>query len=198
MTRKTHPGSQVSKPFDSPLSPALDRRRRRSVVATLSTILVLLLTLFGANAMVSAQSDPSMPPGSNGIAPEPLGSGRPSGAPGYAMGFVRLTFAPGATLNSHTHPGASILYIESGTLTYTLWEGTATITRAETGPGAAPAGAPLSPSEITLNVGDSLFEDADVIHTARNDGSEPAVVLITNLLAASEPVSTFLEGTPAP
>jgi quercetin dioxygenase-like cupin family protein len=49
-----------------------------------------------------------------------------------------------------------------------------------------------------LNAGDSLFEDADVIHTARNDGSEPAVVLIANLLTAGEPVTTFLEGTPVP
>lgn len=100
------------------------------------------------------------------------------------------------TLNAHTHPGASILFIESGTLTYTLVDGTATVTRAPTGqapPGGAPAVEPVRPVDIVLNV-----VDADVIHTARNDGAEPALVLIASLLRAGEPVRTFLAGTPAP
>jgi quercetin dioxygenase-like cupin family protein len=138
-----------------------------------------------------------MPPGSTGITPQPLGSGLPSVVEGYAMGLVRLTYEPGATLNSHTHPGASILYVESGTLTYTLIEGTATISRAPD-EGTPRAAEELGAGDIVLNAGDSLFEDADVIHTARNDGSEPAVILIANLLTAREPVTTFLEGTPAP
>jgi hypothetical protein len=57
----------------------------------------------------------------------------------------------------------------------------------------------LAAEAIGLSAGDSLFEDADVIHTANNAGEEPAVVLIANLLTAGEPVSTFLEdGTPTP
>jgi quercetin dioxygenase-like cupin family protein len=159
------------------------------------------LALVGAGSRASTQQDMTMPPGSTGITPQPLGGGMPSVAPGYAMGLVRLTFGPGATLNTHTHPGASILFIESGTLTYTLVEGTATVTRAPSGPatpGAAPAAEPVPPGDIVLNTGDSLFEDADVVHTARNDGDVPAAVLIANLLTAGEPVTTFLEGTPAP
>ena len=160
---------------------------------------IALLAARGSQAV--AQGDPSMPPGAVGITPEPLGSGQPTVAPGYALGLVRLTYAPDATLNAHTHPGASILYIESGALTYTLTQGTATVTRASDNPatpGAAPATEPLSPGEVVLEAGDALFEDADVVHTARNAGDEPAVVLIANLLEADEPVSTFLEATPAP
>lgn len=145
-----------------------------------------------------ARQDPSMPPGSTGVTPQPLGSGKPSVAPGYAMGLVRLTYAPGGTLNSHTHPGASILYIESGTLSYTVVSGTATVTRAQADAATPAVTEPLANGEAVLNAGDSLFEDADVVHTIRNDGSEPAVVLIANLLTAGEPVTTFLEGTPAP
>jgi quercetin dioxygenase-like cupin family protein len=176
------------------------RQSRRAVLAALGAA-SLGLALVGAPTHTSARQDMTMPPGSAGITPQPLGGGMPSIAPGYAMGLLRLTFEPGATLNQHTHPGVSILFIESGTLTYTLVEGTATVTRAATGmatPGAAPVSEPVPAGDIVLNVGDSLFEDADVIHTAQNDGAEPALVLIANLLAAGEPVTTFLEGTPAP
>ena len=165
---------------------------------TVIALVALLALVLGVGAVVRAQQDPSMPPGSTGITPQPLGGGQPSTAPGYAMGLVRLTYAPGGTLNSHTHPGASILYVESGTLTYTLMAGTATVTRGGAGAGTPAVTEPLGEGEVVLNAGDSLFEDADVIHTARNDGSEPAVVLIANLLTAGEPVTTFLEGTPAP
>jgi quercetin dioxygenase-like cupin family protein len=149
----------------------------------------------------NAHQDMTMPPGSAGITPQILGGGLPSVAPGYAMGLIQLTFAPGATLNAHTHPGTSILYVTAGTLTYSLLEGTASVMRAATGPatpGAVPAAEDLSPGDIDLSIGDSLFEDADVIHTARNDGDEPAVVLIANLLEAGVPDTTFIEGTPAP
>ena len=159
----------------------------------------LLMAIAVSGSLVHAQMDHSMPPGSTGITPQPMGGGLPSAAPGLAMGLVRLTYEPGATLNSHTHPGASILYIESGTLTYTLIEGTATVTRASADPSTPPATEPLAVGVIELNPGDSLFEDADVIHTANNAGDEPAVVTIANLLTAGEPVTTFLEdGTPTP
>jgi quercetin dioxygenase-like cupin family protein len=159
---------------------------------------MLMATAIGGS-LVHAQMDESMPPGSTGITPQPMGSGLPTSAPGLAMGLVRLTYEPGATLNSHTHPGASILFIESGTLTYTLIEGTATVTRASADPATPPATDPLAAGVIELNAGDSLFEDADVIHTANNAGDVPAVVTIANLLVAGEPVTTFLEdGTPTP
>jgi quercetin dioxygenase-like cupin family protein len=168
------------------------------IIKSLSFV-VLLMAMAISGSLVHAQMDHSMPPGSTGITPQPLGGGLPSTAPGLAMGLVRLTYEPGATLNSHTHPGASILYIESGTLTYTLIEGTATITRSPADPATPPVTEPLAAGAIELHAGDSLFEDADVIHTANNAGDEPAVVLIANLLTAGEPVTTFLEdGTPTP
>jgi quercetin dioxygenase-like cupin family protein len=172
--------------------------RKHTVKAAFLTLMVTAIAISGS-LLVQAQMDPSMPPGSTGITPQPMGSGLPAAAPGLAMGLVRLTYDPGATLNTHTHPGASILYIESGTLTYTLIEGTATVTRASTDTGTPPTTEPLAAGVIELNAGDSLFEDADVIHTAINAGEEPAVVTIANLLTAGEPVSTFLEdATPTP
>lgn len=149
-----------------------------------------------------AQADPSMPPGSVGITLESLGSGQPALTPGYALGLIRLTWEPGATLNTHRHAGASLLYIESGAMTYTLLEGTATVTRAAEGPatpGAAAAARPMSAGEeVVLEAGDTLFEDADVVHTAQNARDEPTVVLISNLISTAEPAPIFLEdATPA-
>ena len=169
----------------------------RPRMLTLLSIALILTVILGIGTAVRAQQDPSMPPGAVGITPQPLGSGLPSAAPGYALGLTRLLWEPGATLNAHTHPGASVLYIESGTLTYTLIEGTATVSRASD-EGTPRAVEELRTGDIVLNPGDSLFEDADVIHTARNDSDEPTVVLIAGLLGANEPVATFLEGTPAP
>jgi quercetin dioxygenase-like cupin family protein len=185
----------------SAIPPAARRSFSRRMLGQLGIGGIAATLLTSSIGPARARQDSSMPPGSTGITPQPLGSGQPSVAPGYAMGLVRLTYEPGGTLNAHTHPGTSILYIESGTLTYTLIDGTATLTRASTGPltpGAALAAEPVSPGDVELQTGDSLFEDADVIHTARNDGNEPAVVLIANLLTAGAPVSTFLEATPTP
>jgi quercetin dioxygenase-like cupin family protein len=168
------------------------------IVKSLSLV-VLLMAMAISGSLVHAQMDHSMPAGSTGITPQPLGGGLPSTAPGLAMGLLRLTFEPGATLNTHSHPGASILSVESGTLTYTLIEGTATVTRASADPATPAVTEPLATGAIELHAGDSLFEDADVIHTSNNAGDEPAVVLIANLLTAGEPVTTFLEnGTPTP
>lgn len=170
-----------------------------TLIRRLFALTLLLMTTLIGGALTQAQMDESVPPGATGITPQPMGSGLPSSAPGLAMGLVRLTYEPGATLNTHTHPGASILYVESGTLTYTLIEGTATVTRASAEPATPPATEPLAMGVIELNAGDSLFEDADVIHTANNAGDVPAVVIIANLLVAGEPVTTFLEsGTPTP
>src|SRR5688572_10953764 len=84
--------------FSKTLSRGLTRRATLSRMGA-GGLAVALLAATGGR-LVRARQDPSMPPGSTGITPQPLGRGEPSIAPGYAMGLVRLTYAPGATLNS--------------------------------------------------------------------------------------------------
>ena len=195
MTRNITLAEHHSESLQSRSTPAIDRRHLLGVAAGIA-----VLAARGPHAF--AQADPSMPPGSVGITVEALGNGQPTLAPGYALGLIRLTWESGATLNTHRHAGASLLYIESGAMTYTLLEGTATVSRAAEGdatPGGAAATEPMSAGEeVVLEAGDTLFEDADVVHTARNAGDAPIVVLIANLISTDEPAPIFMEeATPA-
>lgn len=42
---------------------------------------------------------------------------------------MRYTIAPGAQLPAHIHPGVQVASIQSGSLTYTVVNGTATVRR---------------------------------------------------------------------
>ena len=45
--------------------------------------------------------------------------------------------------------------------------------------------------EITLNAGDTIYYDAAVLQSERNDGDEDAVVLVSNLRGVDEPARQF-------
>ena len=49
-----------------------------------------------------------------------------------------------------------------------------------------------------MTAGDALFFDDDLVHTVRNAGDEPTVLLISAFLEASEPPVIFHEGMPTP
>ena len=124
-----------------------------------------------------------------------LGQGMPSGAPGQVLLLERYELAPGATIPTHTHPGAYVIYVESGDFGFTVVKGAAQITRAgSTSPEAIQAG-----PEVVGHQGDVFFENSGVVHSARNTGTTPAVVLTAALLAADQPAlqPSNDEGTPA-
>ncbi len=45
--------------------------------------------------------------------------------------------------------------------------------------------------EITLNAGDTIYYDAAVVQSERNDGAEDAVVIAANLRGVDEPARQF-------
>ena len=67
---------------------------------------------------------------------------------------------------------------------------------------ATPTAAEAIPvgEEITLNAGDTIYYDAAVLQSERNDGAEDAVVLVANLRGVDEPARQFHDamaaGTP--
>ena len=159
---------------------------------------VALLGLLALGRPITAAQDATPPPASVGVTTQILGSGRPDAAPGQSLGARRNTFAPGGFVPPHMHPGALVLHVEVGELTYTVIEGTVQIQR------AASAGTPgpteqLGPGQETvLRAGDWLFEQG-VVHSARNATSGETVVLVASLTAADMPFTMFHEmGTPAP
>src|SRR3954454_4788859 len=56
----------------------------------------------------------------NGVTREVLSDGTPLAAPGQTLSLVRYTFAPGAVIAPHTHPGEQAVSVVSGTLGYTV------------------------------------------------------------------------------
>lgn len=170
---------------------------RRSLVLLLSLTL-LAGTLLGAGRAlpIGAQgATPTAAPGAVGVAFQVLGRGLPKGSPGQALSLLRVTLQPGGTVATHTHPGQTVLYVDSGTFGYTLYQGEVQLTR------AAVAGTPgpteqLTPgTEAILHPGDWLFEQG-VVHSARNAGDTPAVVLIAALTAADKPFTQYVTGMP--
>jgi quercetin dioxygenase-like cupin family protein len=137
-----------------------------------------------------------------------LGRGLPAVAPGYALLLQRVNHQPGDAVPTHIHPGAEILYVETGSYIYTDFQGDAFVTR---GTGATPTAgyATATPpaaeqvpvgTEILLQAGDSLFQDRGVVHALRVMGDAPASQLLSRLFATDQPAFTYTNtaGTPTP
>ena len=169
--------------------------RRISTLPAL--VAVVLLGLLGLSGLVAVAQDATPPPASVGVKTDILGNGQPTTAPGEALGMRRNTFAPGGMVPAHMHPGALVLHVESGELTYTLIEGSVQIQRAARDGTPGPT-EQLSPGQETvLRAGDWLFEQG-VVHTSRYATSGETVVLVASLTAADMPFTVFHEmGTPA-
>ncbi|MGE4055243.1 MAG: cupin domain-containing protein, partial [Vicinamibacterales bacterium] len=104
----------------------------------------------------------------------------PPGAPNRRLTLVRYTIAPGAELVPHIHPGVQMASIVSGTLTYRVLSGTATIHRQ-----VAASGVPASvenvvgPADTELRPGDTIIEEESMVHFGSNRTSGPIVILAT-------------------
>jgi len=122
------------------------------------------------------------------IALAPLGRGLPTAAPGYALSLTRVTFPVGSSDAPHTHPGAALVSIESGTMALTLLQGEAALTRA----GAAEAEQLAPDAEVLLHPGDAVFFAGEHGDVNRNAGDTPVVFLVAALYAADQPPITFL------
>ena len=104
----------------------------------------------------------------------------PPGAPGRRLSLVRYTIAPGAELPPHVHPGVQMAAIVSGTLTYQVVSGAATIQRGVDGAGVPRATEELvGPGRTTLGPGDVVVERGDMVHFGANRTAEPVVILAT-------------------
>jgi hypothetical protein len=166
----------------------------------LATLLFTAAVALGAGG-VAVRAHQQATPAPAAITTEVLGRTEPAQAPGQALYLLRVTFAPGASVAAHTHPGATLYHVTAGALAFTLVDGSASVLRAAGGQpaDATPAAEPITVgSAITLNAGDTVVYDGSAVQTERNDGGEPAVVLISNLRGADEPARVLVAGTPTP
>jgi quercetin dioxygenase-like cupin family protein len=130
-------------------------------------------------------------------------AGAPSDrAPDQTVYLARFVLQPGAEIFPHSHPGTTILGVQSGSLGWTLLEGTAHVVRGAAAGATGPAEDLTEPNtDVILEPGDAIFYEDDVVHTARGAGDEETVVLGTLVLASGEPllmpVDMDMSATPA-
>jgi len=165
-------------------------------------ILVVLIVVLAGSLVFSRLAPGTIAqeatPAAGEIAVEVLGHGLPQAAPGFDLSLYRVTLEPGAVLPPHTHPGASVVYVEAGTMAFTSLEGEAWLIRAGTTAAPAAQGELLVPdTEVTLSAGDALFLPDAHGDAAHNAGEDPLVVLLANLHTEGEPFVTLM-ATPAP
>ncbi len=117
-------------------------------------------------------------------------TGAPSDrAPQQTVYLARFVFQPGAEIFPHSHPGTTILGVQSGSFGWTLLEGSAHVVRGAAAGATGPAEELTAPgTEVILEPGDAIFYEDDVVHTARGAGDEAAVVLGTLVLTSGEPL----------
>lgn len=161
-----------------------------SLVCTVAVALAFVPVLLSAQDATPAPSDTiaviELAPG---VTAEVF-SGVPSDrAPGQTLYTARFVFQPDSEIAPHGHPGTTSLIVESGTFGWTLLEGTAHVIR-----GAA-SGAPTGTEEVTepgvevtLQSGDAIYYEDDVVHSARGVGDEPTVILASLLFESGEPL----------
>ncbi len=105
---------------------------------------------------------------------------------------------PGAVVPPHTHPGASVVYVDSGTFGFTSLEGEVYLFRAGSLATPEAAGELLAhDTEVTLTAGDALFFPDEHGDTGYNAGDDDLVLMLANLHTAGEPMLTMM-ATPAP
>jgi quercetin dioxygenase-like cupin family protein len=164
--------------------------RSQAILALAFMVVVGGALAFCAAATTAQQATPAV--GSVGVGGGAVGGGEPAFAPGYLLSLRRGIFEPGGIVPLHHHPGALVIYVESGALTYTVSEGEALVTRVAAEGTPAPTER-LGPGDAALlQPGDVVYEEG-VVHVTENLGEEPATIWIAALTATNEPLTQFHE-----
>ena len=165
---------------------------------------VAVLGLFGFLGLFTVQGVPGQEGAADAEAPplliESLGSAPSPDASGLLLVLLRATLAPGAEMPPHIHPGQLVIAVESGTAGYAIVDEAGESRRGVTGTPTATS-VIHSGTEVLLEPGEWIVEEPGVVHTARNAGEEPLVLLISGLVAADEPFVQMVEtevASPAP
>jgi len=147
----------------------------------LSLILPLAILTFGS-VLVNSQERSSSNTYTQSVTREVLASGYPTQDQKQILELVRYTIAPRAKAPTHTHPGIQIGRVEAGTLTFTVVEGEAKVTKANGTELILKKG-----KTIQLTVGDSLVETPGIIHYGENQTNKPIIILSASLFDANQP-----------
>ena len=184
---------------------------RRSIMRLAIVVAGTLILFSGTTPRLAAQ-DASPAAGGPPVAPIELAPGviaevfaaSPSAnAEGKTVYLARFIFDPGSEIFPHSHPGTTLLGVDSGSLGWTLVEGTAHLVRGAGSGGTEVEDITEPGTDVILEPGDAIYYEDDVVHTARGASEEPALVLGTFVLETGQPLimpadmEMDMEATPA-
>ena len=174
------------------------------VWSAVSTAVVLLgvFVMLGSAPWVAAQDDTplvedeGMP---EGVTYEILSIGSTDELPAVPadLQLYRVGLAPGASLEVSPDPAISIAYVETGAITMSV-EGEVTVIRSPGPEGPEAVETFAAGEEFTLEATDSVTIPLRALGGAlRNDGSEPASLLVVNVISFAS-FESEEEATPVP
>lgn len=112
------------------------------------------------------------------------------GAPGRTMVLSRVVVEPGAKLVLHHHLGTQISRVASGTLTYTVRQGSAVVWEGDAEKDPRRVRTIGAGTTARIKAGEWLVEQPSDIHEAANRGGTPVVIYLSTLLKSGAPPST--------
>src|SRR5215218_1960512 len=99
-------------------------------------------------------------PDASGIEKQTLGQTQSAVAPGRTLLLAERIFAPGSDSGAHPAAGPAVLYVESGSVRFSVIDGVAIVTKAGTGEQQeVNAG-----ESVTLDEYDTVSDDEGVVH----------------------------------
>lgn len=162
-------------------------------ILRLTALLMLISTLISAPAVLAEDIEATPVNPHAAVVREVINSGSPEAAPGQVLELVRYYIPPNVSLPMHIHPGMQVAYVESGTLTYTVVDGSASYIRANGEAGELKAG-----ETTDFVIGDSVVEAQGMIHFGENKTDKPVILLVASLFQADVSPSSLVEATPVP
>jgi quercetin dioxygenase-like cupin family protein len=112
------------------------------------------------------------------------------GAPGRSMVLSKVVVEPGAKLALHHHLGTQISRVASGTLTYTVRQGSAVLREGDAEKEPQLVRTIKAGQTARIHPGQWLVEQPSDIHEAANRGGTPVVIYLSTLLKTGEPPAT--------
>ncbi len=112
------------------------------------------------------------------------------GAPGRTMVLSRVVVQPGAKLATHHHLGTQIARVQSGTLHYTVRQGSAIVRKGESDQGPVLVHKIKAGQTAALRSGQWIVEQPSDVHEAANRGATPVVLYLATLLQDGATPST--------
>jgi quercetin dioxygenase-like cupin family protein len=112
------------------------------------------------------------------------------GASGRTMVLSKVVVEPGAKLALHHHLGTQISRVASGTLTYTVRQGSAVLQEGDAEKDPRLVRTIKAGQTARIHPGQWLVEQPSDIHEAANRGGTPVVIYLATLLKQGAPPAT--------